>query len=98
MGRYPLLLVPAGEYAREIRSRPMFFVLCMERLAHAILDAVEKRLWFPPKFGLDVCISHLFFADDLILFVEASISKAEVIANILHDFCEHSEHRTSYVR
>lgn len=49
------------------------FVLYMERLSHLIEQAVREGLWR----GISLSrtgpeLSHLFFADDLVLFAEAS--------------------------
>ena len=61
---------------------PYLFVLCMERLNHLIEDSVNKGDWKPIR----ACrggppIASLFFADDLILFGEASLSQARTIKN-----------------
>ncbi|CAN1826458.1 Putative ribonuclease H protein At1g65750 [Linum perenne] len=60
----------------------------MERLSHLIEEQVRLGNWRPitlspggPK------LSHLFYADDLILLSEASSSQAGVILNCLDDFC-----------
>ncbi|XP_031111746.1 uncharacterized protein LOC116015710 [Ipomoea triloba] len=66
---------------------PYLFNLVMERLAHDIQAEVTKGSWKPihiMRGGLGV--SHLFFADDLMLFGEASIHKATVISNYLNRF------------
>lgn len=49
------------------------FVLCLERLSHWIQKRVNEGAWKPlkaSKGGLKV--SHLFFVDDLVQFVEAT--------------------------
>lgn len=35
-------------------------------------------------------ISHLFFADDVLLFTKAKPSQARLVANVLQDFCSFS--------
>lgn len=46
----------------------------MERLSHIICDAVRKRSWSAVKIGRGGPeVSHLMFADDLILFGEATM-------------------------
>lgn len=40
-------------------------------------------------------LSHLFFADDLILFGEASWSQALLIQEILADFCGESDQKVN---
>lgn len=52
---------------------PYLFVLCMERLEHLIDEVVLDDKWTPIKLTLNgPPLSHLFFADDLSLFAEAS--------------------------
>ncbi|CAL8164318.1 unnamed protein product [Prunus armeniaca] len=58
------------------------------RLLHIIQQSVQDKAWKP----VQICqsgpvISHLFFADDLILFGEASVNKATVMKKCLDDFC-----------
>lgn len=67
---------------------PYLFILCLERLSHCIFDAIDDHYWKPivlsrggPK------ISHLFFADDLLLFGEVSNAQVEVMTNCLNKFC-----------
>ncbi|KAE8689105.1 hypothetical protein F3Y22_tig00110943pilonHSYRG00004 [Hibiscus syriacus] len=70
---------------------PYLFVLCMERLPHAISIAVNNGKWKPIR----LCrsgpnLSHLFFADDFVLFVEASIEQCSIIRRTLEIFCRFS--------
>lgn len=67
---------------------PYLFVLCMERLGHFIDEATVNGSWRPlflSRRGL--ALTHLFFADNLMLFSEASIDQAAVVNNILETFC-----------
>jgi len=53
---------------------PAIFVLCMEKLSQAISHSVSTGLWKGIKFAQDSPIlSHLCFADDLVLYMIALI-------------------------
>lgn len=76
---------------------PYLFVIMMEKLAHLIQGEVDNGVWLPfclKKKGTKV--SHLFFADDLILFSEASMDQAAVIKACLEDFCIASGQRVNF--
>jgi len=52
---------------------------------------VEHKVWNPIRLSRGgPLISHLAFADDLILFTEASLEQVELISNILDIFCKSS--------
>lgn len=88
---------------RGIRQRdplsPYLFVLCLERLGHLIQSKVETGLWKGIKCTR-ACptLSHLFFADDLLLFSEASLDQLEVMESCLKEFCELSGQRVSLMK
>ncbi|XP_061363416.1 uncharacterized protein LOC133307012 [Gastrolobium bilobum] len=80
---------------REIRQgdplSSYLFVLCMEKLTHLIMDEVEVKNWQPIRTGRSgPPISHLMFADDIILFAEASLSQLNCIAHCLEKFSKMS--------
>lgn len=67
---------------------PYLYVLCMERLTHLIQHAVNTKRWKPIQLSHNgPRLSHLFFADDLILFAEASSDQIGVIQSVLDLFC-----------
>ncbi|KAG7537202.1 Reverse transcriptase domain [Arabidopsis suecica] len=71
---------------------PYLFVLCLERLCHLIDRAVGSKEWKPITLSRGgPQLSHICFADDLILFAEASVSQIKVIRKILERFCVASE-------
>lgn len=66
----------------------------MEWLNHYIASECEARRWRPLTFGRnELKLSHLFFADDLILFAEASNDQMEEIRSVMSEFCVVSRHR-----
>lgn len=75
---------------------PYLFVLCMEVLSQKIERVVHTSQWsaVQPTSG-GPKLSHIFFADDLLLFSEASFSQARLMEHILADFCGISGQRVS---
>lgn len=75
---------------------PYLFVLTVERLGHVITKSVESGRWKPIVLGKGgPSLSHLFFADDLVLFGEASLENAKTMQKVLEQFCLYSGHRVS---
>ncbi|XP_026434566.1 uncharacterized protein LOC113332083 [Papaver somniferum] len=80
---------------RGLRQRdslsPYLFIMCMEdlsRMIHTEVERKEIRPIYPAKGGPPV--SHLFFADDCILFSTAKRKSIEKLKNVIHKFCEAS--------
>ena len=64
--------------ARGIRQgdplSPYIFVLCIERLSHRINQAVSDGRWCPIRLSQNgVPLTHLFFADDLLLVIKPKL-------------------------
>lgn len=75
---------------------PYLFVLCMEVLGQKITKAVESQQWRPVNLSRQgPKVSHVFVADDLLLFGEASFSQARFMEYILADFCWFSGQRVN---
>jgi len=65
---------------------PVHLLLCIERLNHIIEEAMANGSWKPIFVRKnDPLLSSLLFADDRILFGEASVAQAFVIKAILID-------------
>ena len=68
----------------------------MERLGHLIHLAVTGGRWKPIQVSwTGPHLSHLFFADDLIIFTKASIDQIKVIMECLETLCSMSRQKVS---
>ena len=66
---------------------PYIFVLCIERLSHMINAVLRDKALKPIMiFRGAPYLSHLMFADDIILFAEASVEQMLVVQRCLEDF------------
>lgn len=63
---------------------PYLFLLCMEKLALVIQSKVECNQWLPIRISNNgPAISHLFFADDCLLFTKAKLSQVKLVQEVL---------------
>ncbi|XP_019087314.1 PREDICTED: uncharacterized protein LOC109127232 [Camelina sativa] len=75
---------------------PYLFVLCLERLCHQIEFSVASKAWKPITIACGgPKLSHVCFADDLILFAEASFGQIRDIRKVLEQFCLASGQKVS---
>lgn len=72
------------------------FIMCMEYLGCLIEEKCFKDLWCPLKASRgNIKISHLFFADDLILFAKVINEIGEIISEVLRTFWMESGQKIS---
>lgn len=75
---------------------PYLFVLCTERRCHLIEEAIENKRWKSITLSREgPKLSHICFADGLILFAAASVSQIRVIRRVLETFCLASGQKVS---
>lgn len=75
---------------------PYIYVICMESLTHLIEEAVQVGSWKAVRASRNgPHLSNLAFADDLILFGEASMDQAKTIMTCLGKFCDMSGSKVS---
>ncbi|GMI83605.1 hypothetical protein HRI_002029800 [Hibiscus trionum] len=87
---------PQRGIRQEDPLSPYLFVLVMERLGHMINASVSSDEWQPFRFVRNgIPVSHLFFADDLILYAKAVQGQAVLIQHVLSIFGMYSGHRVN---
>lgn len=75
---------------------PYLFVLCMEKLCQIITCRVNCKDWKGIRMSRGgPLISNVFFANDLILFLEAMQSQAHIFKECLDVFCAISGQKVS---
>jgi hypothetical protein len=68
----------------------------MERLGAMISKYVSNDTWKPMQITKDgTKLSHLFFADDVLLFAKSTVSQARTIKEVLDQFCGMSSLKVS---
>lgn len=78
---------------------PYLFVLCMERLSHIIQAEVANGNWKGVKVSRKgPVLSHLFFADDMVLFSEADERQVDIVKKSLDRFCAYSGQKVSLIK
>ena len=67
---------------------PYLFILCMDYLGQLIEEKCSGKLWQPVKASQSgPAFSHLFFANDLILFAKVDWVNCVAIKDVLDTFC-----------
>lgn len=75
---------------------PYLFVMCMEWLGHLINSTISNGNWKPIRLSQSgPLISHLFFADDLVIFSKVDLKHGKIIKDILGRFYEFSRHKVN---
>nr|GMD39368.1 Retrovirus-related Pol polyprotein LINE-1 [Ipomoea batatas] len=75
---------------------PALFVLCLDKLSQLISLKVQSGEWRGIRLAASCPIlSQLCFADDTVLFVEASLDQAAIVNDCLSQFCAASGQKIS---
>ena len=78
---------------------PYLFILCMEFLGALIDRKCASGDWTKVKASRGgPGFSHVFFADDLLLFAKATDRNCAAIVDVLNDFCSMSGQKVSHTK
>lgn len=84
---------------RQGDSSPYLFILCMEVFGWIIDEKCANGEWKPIKASNSgPIISHLFFANDLLLFARADITNCRSVRDAIDEFCMKSGHIVNPVK
>ncbi|KAL9414454.1 hypothetical protein AB3S75_042843 [Citrus x aurantiifolia] len=61
---------------------PYLFILCAESFSNLLLQAEQNHQIQGLKFGKEITISHLLFADDSLVFTKASVDGCKALKAI----------------
>ncbi|XP_068323301.1 uncharacterized protein [Pyrus communis] len=90
---------PTRGLRQEDPLSPYLFILVGEVLSKLIQSAVDNgRLKGVKMGGFGPMISHLFFADDTLLFLRADMKNCRNLRNLLDKFCEASGQKVNLVK
>ena len=81
-------IIPSGGICQGDLISPYLFILCLERLSILLEEVVRDKTIHSVNFTGQIKISHLFFADDIFLFLKAKIIECQNLKNILQIFCK----------
>jgi hypothetical protein len=96
MGTLLQLLKPTRGIHQGDSLSPYLFVLFLERLSQLIVKSVDTGAWKPFRVGKGgTKVSHLCFADNMLLFAEANAKQTETIMECLDMSCASSGLRVS---
>ena len=84
---YELFVMKKDENISEMSTR-FTNILCVEFLGGHIHSKCEEGSWSHLKASRGgPGFSHIFFADDLLLFAKANSKNCEAISEVLQNFC-----------
>ncbi|OMO55184.1 reverse transcriptase [Corchorus capsularis] len=96
---------PAGEIvpSRGLRQgdplSPYLFLVVVDVLSRMIQDAIDDGSVKGIKLSKHCpVLSHLFFADDALLFMEARVQNCQKVAEIIEKFCKASGQRVNLLK
>ena len=82
------LIYPSRGIRQGDPLSPYLFILCMEFFGWLIEEKCNAKLWQPVKASCGgPAFSHLFFADDLVLFAKADQINCSAVRDVIDVFC-----------
>ena len=82
------LIYPSRGIRQGDPLSPYLFILCMEFFGQLIEEKCNAKLWQPVKASCGgPAFSHLFFADDLVLFAKADQINCSAVRDVIDVFC-----------
>lgn len=84
-------ILPSKGIRQDDPLSPYLFILYMDYLGQLIHENCKENCWNPVKTSRSgPTFSHLFFANDLVLFTKANQANCDTMREVLDKFCDQS--------
>lgn len=91
--------IPSKGLRQGYPTSPLLFNLCIQFLSEVINLEASRGSWKALKFNnQDPHISHMAFADDIVIFGEATLSNIQFMINLVEYFCHFSGQRINFLK
>ena len=89
-------IIPSRGFRQWDPLSPYLFILCMDWLGELIDNKCAEKLWTPIKSSKSgLSFSHMFFANDLVIFAKVNQVNCSTIKDVLDEFFEKSDQSMS---
>ncbi len=76
------MIHPQRDLRQGCPLSPYLFILCVESFSNLLLQVEQNHQFQGLKFGKEITVAHLLFADDSLMFTKASVDSCKALKAI----------------